>query len=162
LDTICGDETGSKPARIDCHCTCPADQQHSDAHKPGKELVHYLRHRLFFVIIASHGVHPFFAAGAKNLGDIRQQPISFQGYSIGCQRARGGGDYHASVRINQDRFAELKGRFQDVADRRTMEELCSDLQHLPCEAYAPVRFQLGGLFRFINRRRKLAALNNVN
>ena len=122
----------------------------------GHANVHYLRHRQFFVIIASNGVHPFFAAEAKNLRDIRRQPISFQGYSIGCRRARGGGEYHASVRINRERFTELKARFQDAAIHRTVGELHSDLRHLPFEPYAPVRCQLGGLLRFINRRRKLA------
>lgn len=129
--------------------------------REGHANVHYLRHRQFFVIIASHGLHPFFAAEAKNLSDIREHPISFQGYSIGCRRARGGGEFHASVRINRERFAELKARFQDLAVRRTVEELYSDLHHLPYEPYAPVRCQLGGLLRFINRRRKLAALDLI-
>ena len=129
--------------------------------REGHANVHYLRHRQFYVIIASHGVHPFFAAEANTLCDIRRQPISFEGYSIGCRRGRGGGEYHASVRINRERFAELKARFQDVAVRRTVEELCSDLHHLPYESYAPVRCQLGGLLRALNRRRKSAGLDLI-
>jgi hypothetical protein len=61
--------------------------------------------------------------------------------------------------VPRDRLAELKARFQDVAVRRTVEELYSDLQHLPYEPYAPVRCQLCGLVRAINRRRKVAGLD---
>jgi hypothetical protein len=129
--------------------------------REGRANVHYLRHRWFFIIIASHGVHPFFAAEAKRLCDIRHTPVSFVGYSIGCGRARGGGEYHASVRIHQERFAELKARFQAVALQHSVEELCSDLWHLPFEPYAPVRCQLFGLLRAINHRRKQAGLEIV-
>jgi len=129
--------------------------------REGHANIHYLRYQRFYVIIASHGVHPFFAAEAKRLRDIRRQPISFRGYSIGCRRARGGGEYHASVRINRERFAELKTRFQHSAVHRTVEELCFDLRHLPYEPYAPVRCQLFGLVRAINRQRKVAGLELV-
>jgi hypothetical protein len=83
------------------------------------------------------------------------------GYSIGCRRARGSGEYHASVRINRERFTELRARFKSVAVHRTVEELCSDLRHLPFEPYAPVRCQLFGLVRAVNRRRKVAGLELV-
>jgi hypothetical protein len=129
--------------------------------REGHANIHYLRYQRFYVIIASHGVHPFFAAEGKRLRDIRRHPISFKGYSIGCRRARGGGEYHASVRINRDRFAELKARFQCVAVKCTVEELCFDLRHLPFEPYAPVRCQLFGLVRASNRRRKEAGLELV-
>jgi hypothetical protein len=129
--------------------------------RQGMANVHYLRYQRFFVIIASHGLHPFFAAEAAQLSDIRRQPLSFMGYSIGCRRARGGGEYHASVRINRERFKELKARFHEVAVHRSVEELCSDLLHLPFEPYAPVRVQLLGLLRGINRSRKLAGLELV-
>ena len=129
--------------------------------REGHANIHYLRYQRFYVIIASHGVHPFFAAEAKRLRDIRRQPVSFLGYSIGCRRARGGGEYHASVRINRERFAQLKARFQNVAVHRTVQELYSDLRHLPFEPYAPVRCQLGGLLRSINRRRKIAGMELI-
>src|SRR5580658_9181505 len=51
--------------------------------------VQYLRHRQFFVIIATHGLHPLFALEAERLVDIRRCPLQFMGYSIGCRRARG-------------------------------------------------------------------------
>ena len=129
--------------------------------REGHANVQYLRYQRFFVIIASHGVHPFFASEAKVLCDVRRSPIMFMGYSIGCRRARNGGEYHASVRINRDRFDELKARFKDVAVHRSIEELHSDLRQLPFEPYAPVLCQLCGLLRSINLRRKLAGLERI-
>ncbi len=129
--------------------------------RQGWASVQYLRHRHFFVIIATPGLHPFFAAEAERLTDIRRCPLPFMGYSIGCRRARGGGEYHASVRISEERYAELKSRFQTVAVHRTVEELSSDFRHLPYEPYAPVRVQLLVLLRQVNRRRKLAGLEEV-
>src|ERR1017187_8628517 len=86
--------------------------------KENQANVQYLRHGRFYVIIATHGLHHFFAAEATRLHDIRKRPILFMGYSIGCRRARGGGAYHASVRINRERFAELKARFRSMAVHR--------------------------------------------
>lgn len=123
--------------------------------------VHYLRYRRLYVIIATHGVHPFFAAEANRLRDIRRHPIWFMGYSIGCRRERGGGRHHASVRIDHDRFAELKSRFEVVAPHLSVEELCSALRNLQFEPYAPVRTQFCGLLRAVNRSRKLAGLELV-
>jgi hypothetical protein len=129
--------------------------------REGHANIHYLRYQRFYVIIASHGVHRFFEAEAQRLHDVRREPVLFMGYSIGCRRARGGGEYHASVRINRERFAELKKRFHGMAVHHSVGELCRDLRRLPFEPYAPVRVQLFGLLRGINRRRKLAGLELV-
>jgi hypothetical protein len=129
--------------------------------REGQANIHYLRYQRFFIIIASHGFHRFFETEAQQLCDVRREPVLFMGYSIGYRRARGGGEYHASVRINRERFVELKKRFHGVAVHHTVGELCHDLRHLPFEPYAPVRVQLFGLLRGINRRRKLAGLELV-
>jgi len=129
--------------------------------REGRANLHYLRYQHFYVIIATHGVHPFFAAEAARLHDIRRSPISFMSYSIGCRRARGGGAYHASVRIHRERFEDLKARFQVAATHLGVEELCALLQTLRFEPYAPVRVQFCGLLRAINERRKLAGLELV-
>ena len=123
--------------------------------------VQYLRYKRVYVIIATHGLHPFFAAEANRLCDIRRHPIWFMGYSISCRRARGGGAYHASVRIDHDRFAELKSRFEAAAPHLSVEELISALRSLQFEPYAPVRAQFCGLLRAVNRRRKSANLELV-
>jgi hypothetical protein len=124
--------------------------------------VHYLRYGRFYVIIASHGFHEFFAAEANRLYDIRRRPLFFMGYSIGCRRERGGGAYHASVRINRDLFQTIKSRYEGAALECTAEQLFSELHTLPYEPYAPVRSQLRGLLRAINRRRRLAGLEQVS
>jgi hypothetical protein len=123
--------------------------------------VHYLRCGNFYVIIATHGFHRFFAAEAKCLHDIRRRPIFFMGYSIGCRRERGGGKLHASVRINRDIFKALKVRYEWAALECSVEQLISELRALPYEPYAPVRNQLRILLRAINRRRVVAGLESV-
>src|ERR1039458_4975639 len=45
--------------------------------------VHYLRHDRFYVIIATHGEHAFFAAEQNQIRDIRKQPLRFKNYAIG-------------------------------------------------------------------------------
>ena len=123
--------------------------------------VQYLRYDRFFVLVATHGKHPFFASEGKQVRDIREKPLYFMGYSIGCRRARHGGKYHASVRIDRELFREMKARFTEMAAHRSVEELYRELWKIDYERYAPVRDQLRGLLRAINRRRKVAALEPV-
>lgn len=127
----------------------------------GHANVQYLRHGRFYVIITTHGVHPFFVAEAKRLRDIRKTPILFMGYSIGCRRERGGGAYHASVRINRDTMRLLKEHFTGLATKVSVEGLCRKFHQLPFEPYAPVRGQVRGLLRLVNRLRKTAGLELV-
>jgi hypothetical protein len=129
--------------------------------REGRANLHYLRYGRWYVIIATHGVHPFFAAEASRLRDIRRQSLSFMGYSISCRRARGGGAHHASVRIARGRFAELKARFEMAAPHLSVEELCSAFRSLQFEPYAPVRAQFCRLLRAVNRRRKTGGLEAV-
>jgi hypothetical protein len=128
--------------------------------KAGAASVQYLRYGRFYVLLATHGEHPFFTAEARALRDIRLNPIYFMGYSIGCRQARGGqGAYHASVRLDRTLCQGLKRHFEAHALRLSVAELAGQLQRLPYEHYAPVRAQLRGLMRAINRRRKAASLD---
>lgn len=129
--------------------------------KEGHASVQYLRYGRFFVIIATDGVHPFFAAEAKRLRDVRRTPIAFLGYSIGCRPERGGGALHASVRIHEDYYSELKGKFIRAAAAFDHTQLCQAFLSLPFEPYAPVRGQLRGLLRAVNRLRAVAGLERV-
>lgn len=129
--------------------------------KRGQANVQYLRYGWFYVILATHGEHPFFAAEGKQVRDIRRHPIHFMGYSIGCRRGRGGVKYHASVRIDRDVFRELKSHFEQMAVRCSVEELCREFRRIPFEPHAPVRDQCRILLRAVNRRRKLAGLEPV-
>jgi hypothetical protein len=129
--------------------------------KEGLASVQYLRHGPFFVIIANHGEQPFFAEEAHHLKDIRISPIHFMGYSIGCRPSRQGGDLHVSVRIHAETYRELKARFERRAVQQSVEDLCRELHAIRFEPYAPVRDQLRGLVRAVNRRRKEAGLEPV-
>jgi hypothetical protein len=123
--------------------------------------VQYLRYGRCYVILATHGQHPFFAAEDRQVRDIRRHPLHFMGYSIGCRRGRNDGAYHASVRIDREVFCELKAQFQRIAVHRSVEELCRELQAIPYKPYAPVRDQLRVLLRAVNRCRKTAGLEMV-
>ncbi len=127
----------------------------------GQANVQFLRHGRFYVIIATDGVHPFFTAEAKCIRDIRKTPILFNGYSIGCRRERGGGEYHASVRINRDTMRELKRKLVSNATQANIEDLYHTFQTLPFEPYAPVRIQLLVLLKAVNRARAVAGLEQL-
>ncbi len=127
----------------------------------GQASVQYLRYDRFFVIIATHGEHPFFRAEGGQIHDFRRRPLHFMGYAIGCRRARGGGKWHASVRIQREACAELKMNFARLAVHRSVEELGHELRAIPYEPYAPVRDQLRGLLRAANHRRHAAGLELI-
>lgn len=129
--------------------------------KAGAASVQYLRFDRFFVLLATHGEHPFFEAEARKLRDVRLNPIYFRGYSIGCRQARGGGPFHASVRLDRATCRNLKRQFEDRALSCPVGELIERFQQLPYEVYAPVRNQLRGILRAVNRRRQTAGLEPV-
>src|SRR5882672_2951657 len=103
---VAGVIPSNKPtAKVDCKILTAYDIAISKwtrarRKKEGHANVQYLRFGRFYVIIATHGVHPFFAAEAKRLRDVRKHPIAFLGYSIGCRPERGSGALHAAVRIH--------------------------------------------------------------
>ena len=125
--------------------------------KAGLASVQYLRYERFFVNLATHGAHPFFAAEGKQIRDLRGSPLHFHGYSVGCRKGRDG-QWHASVRIERERFAELKAYFTRIAVQSSVETLVCELRRLPFEPYAPVWDQLRVLLRRVNRRRRVAGL----
>jgi len=127
----------------------------------GLARVQYLRWSREFVILASHGEQLFFEAEARRLQDVREAPIQFQGYSIGCRKSPHDGKWHVSVRIAPEPYRELKARFELVAVHRTVEELVRELRSVPFEPYAPVRDQMRAVVRAVNRRRQAAALEPV-
>jgi NAD(P)-dependent dehydrogenase (short-subunit alcohol dehydrogenase family) len=50
----------------------------------------YLRHGRFFVLLASHGEHPFFEHEGRVVKDSRGVPIKFGSYAIGVRGAAKG------------------------------------------------------------------------
>lgn len=126
--------------------------------KQGMASVQYLRWGRFFVLIASHGRHPFFESEAANVRDVREHPIYVEGYSVSCRRGRDGTRFHVSVRIAREVYHAVKRTLNEDAVRCTAERLAQRLHMLRWEPYAPVRVQYFGLWRAINRRRKLAGM----
>lgn len=113
----------------------------------GRANVQYLRFERFYVLIATHGEHPFF--DEEPFKDCRETPIKFASYAISY---RGG---HAHVRIEHRTQRELTAYFEELAVHRSKEVLEKAFRELQFEPYSPVRRQLFALLRAVNRRRKL-------
>lgn len=140
-------------------------QQRSRRKLAGRANLHYLRFEDFFVILATHGRHPFFAAEAENVRDIRKHPLQFGGYSLTVRRggflkreegeetAAVDGRYRVRVMIAREQFRDLLAHFLDLATHRSPEFLGKALFTLPFEPYAPIRRQLLRLLRTVNQKR---------
>jgi len=129
--------------------------------RAGLANVQYLRYGQCYLLLATHGHHPFFELEGGQIKDVREHPIWFRGYSIGIGHARGTGEPHVSVRMDPEAYRQWKARLVDMAVHRTVEELVAEFRAIPFEPYAPVRDQLRGLLRAVNRRRKAAGLELV-
>jgi hypothetical protein len=132
--------------------------------------VHYIRFQRDFLLLATHGQHPFFDDEGPNIRDARRVPIPFRGYAISVKQ---GGflrkespavqptrddRWHAHVRIDQDRYQLLKTSALDAAKRMSAERLEAEFYRMPFEPYAPVRQQLFNLLRLVNQQRKASGL----
>jgi hypothetical protein len=129
--------------------------------KSGAAGVQCLRYPHQFVVLATHGEHLFFEEEARNLRDVRVHPIRFLGYSIGCRRGRRDQVFHASVRIRQEVYRDLKQRFERLTLHRDVDGLCGALRAIPFEPYAPIRDQIQCIVREVNRRRKAAGMELI-
>jgi len=106
-------------------------------------------HGRIFLVLATHGEHPFFEEERTRIRDCREAPIRFASYAIAY---RGG---HASVRIDRDTERDLKAYFHDRA-LWSEERLSKLFSSLPFEPYAPIRRQLLVMLNQVNRIRKSA------
>jgi hypothetical protein len=135
--------------------------------------LHYLRYERFFVLLATHGQHPFFAEEGEQVRDIRRVPLHFEGYSISFKKgakqrkhdatkpAAKDEGWHSRIQICRERYLELRAYFQDIACHRSAEALAAMLWNLPFEPYAPVRRQLLRILRVINVRRQAAGYDKL-
>lgn len=138
-------------------------QQRSYRKQQGWANLHYVRYHDFFVILATHGKHPFFAAEASSVRDIRRHPLHFQGYCLTVRRGdflkRAGeaaipdGRYRVRVTIHREAYGMLRARLLEVATHRSAERLRWEFWNQPFEPYAPIRKQLLNLLRLVNARR---------
>jgi len=135
--------------------------------------VHYIRYERRFLLLATHGFHPFYDDEVNNIRDVRRVPVKFEGYSISVakggflRKPKEGGPairdqkWRVRVQIEAELYKGLKAYFEDIAPYRTVGRLAAELVDLPFEPYAPVRQQLLNLIRYINRRRETASLKPV-
>ena len=140
-------------------------QQRARRKLQGFANLHYVRFENFFVILATHGKHPFFAAEAASVRDIRRFPLQFHGYSLtvrrgeflkkeqGEQEATPDGRYRVRVTINREAYRNLRGHLLEIATHRSVETLRWEFWNQPFEPYAPIRKQLLRLLRLVNAKR---------
>jgi hypothetical protein len=126
--------------------------------------VQYVRHGNFWVLLATHGEHHFFAehAGAdgaqgvirRQYRDVREAPIVYGGYSISWNN-------RTSVRMSPRAYAELKTHFLCMATRECRDVLENEFRNAPFEPYAGVARQMFAILRAVNRARKTAGLQLI-
>ena len=144
-------------------------QQRSRRKAQGIANLQYLRFQNLFVIIATHGKHPFFETESNSIRDVRRVPLQFHGYSISVKR--GGflkkgeegedGEMAATkdhrnrvhVLIGKEAYKLLEAELLDLAAHRTAEKLKWVFWNQPFEPYAPIRRQLLTLLRAMNNKR---------
>lgn len=115
----------------------------------------YIRHGRFFLLMATHGKHRFFEDEAGQIRDARRAPITFAGYAISHRNGR------VCVRIKRRECERLKAWFLESACRRSAATLAAEFGALRFEVYKPVRQQLLGIWRAVNRKRRSAGYEPV-
>ncbi|HUQ95145.1 MAG TPA: hypothetical protein VM120_25935 [Bryobacteraceae bacterium] len=130
----------------------------------GQASLQYLRFERFFVMIATHGKHPFFwtekeGGEGERIKDVRRTPLRFAGYSLSSRRKSGTGSTLVThVRVDQEVYLEMRDAFVDQASKRSKAYLEYQFWNFPFEPYAPVRRQAVSIFTRVNRARKEAGL----
>lgn len=117
--------------------------------------IQYLRFSRLFVLLATHGDHPFFEQEGDRVRDARRVPLKVFGYSISLKRN------HAHVRIEREEFKRLKARVLELGLHRRAEAVQDEIRCLPFEPYAPVRRQLLQLVRQVNSARRKRGFSPV-
>ena len=117
----------------------------------GRANLQLVLHGRIFLLLATHGEHPFFEEERTRIRDCRETPIKFASYAIGF---RGG---HVQVRIERETEKDLKAFFRERA-LWSQGRLEREFWTLPFEPYAPVRRQILIMFNQVNRMRRTAGI----
>lgn len=123
--------------------------------RAGSASIQYLRHGRFFIVIATHGCHPFFERERTMIRDARRVPIRYAGYSVSY---RGG---HAHVRIENREYLERKASLLELAEHRSIDTVRAAFLDLRYERYAPVRRQLFNILLAVNRARQARGFSQL-
>jgi hypothetical protein len=124
--------------------------------REGTARVQYLRHRRTFILVATHGNHPFFAAEGKEVRCFRKQPFKAWDYSISYRAG------HPHVRIPLDTYKKVKEYFTNRATCRDLGWWERKLRSFPWEPWAPIRRQVFNLIRHVNRLRTAKRLDPID
>jgi hypothetical protein len=149
-------------------------QQRARRKLAGFANLHYLRLGRFWVLLATKGVHQFFADELVNIRDARRLPIQVGGYSVSVKRggylkkldpavpATVDGKLRVRVQISRETYREHKAHFLENVWRKRVEEVGRAFFNVPFEPYAPIRRQLLNLIRLVNAKRQCAGLSKVS
>ncbi|MBU0637275.1 MAG: hypothetical protein KKB50_00270 [Planctomycetes bacterium] len=124
--------------------------QRAGRKRAGLANMQYIRCGRFFLLMATHGRHGFFADEAGQIRDARRVPIKFAGYALSFRGGR------VCVRIEANEYRRMKSWLLEQAGRWSSERLQAEFLRLPFVPYAPVRQQLLQIWRAVNRARKAA------
>jgi len=169
---------GKKAAAIDAklvsrYGVALSRQQRARRKLAGQANVHYLRYGDRWVLLATHGVHKFFAEEGEAVRDVRKHPLRVGGYSLtvrqgGVLRKRSAEEgvradpkLRVRVQIARERYQELKAYFVDKATRASAEQISRELYLVPFEPYAPIRRQLLNILRLLNDKRAAAGKTKI-
>lgn len=142
-----------------------SEWERSHRKKRGLANAHYLRCNDWFILLVSEGHHqikqPSHQGGeAESLKDCRRIPIKLAGYSISYRRSsitdpsQPSTKWRSHVRIDDQRYKELKSRFEYLANHRSPENLALEFSQIPFARYAPIRRQLLNIHRTVNKLRQ--------
>ena len=147
------------------------------AKQAGKANLQYIRFERDWLMLGTHGKHPWKELEAGNIKDCRRdEPIYFRGYSIrlkaGLYRpyrcrndkavAERDDKLRVRVQIARDTFRALKADFLNVCKKRRPDWLASKFYNLPYEPYAPVRQQLLSLLFHVNQTLKKSGRKSIS
>lgn len=123
--------------------------------RAGRASMQYIRHKDFFVLLATEGAHRFFNEEGSVIKDNRKVPITYAGYSISyC-----GGTVH--VRIAEEMYKDLRAYFLEMATHRSAAHLAGEFYKVPFEPYGPVKLQMFSLLREVNEARQRSGFTRV-
>jgi len=169
---------GKDPFRIDAKLIAKygvalSRQQRARRKLVGLANLQYVRWGRLWILLATHGDHPFFAEGGERVRDVRHCPLQVAGYSLTVRRGgflkKSPGDERQTpdtkrrvrVQIARERYRDLKADLLELALRRSVEELGRALGGVAFEPYAPIRRQLLNLLRLMNAKRQEAGLAKI-
>jgi len=120
--------------------------------------IHYLRHDRLAVIMLTKGRHDdFYRDHGNSVADIRRHALKAFGYSIRYGQSAADKRMKVFVRLDDDRYRELKHHFLAVAGWESFREparLEGEFRRVPLQVYGPVFDQLLAILRQVNRTRR--------